>query len=359
MGVWMDILSLQPLGGGSLIEPQLEGGQVSFPQVPDGRLLLRGRVNWLNDRDEKLKQDNLWVQVRVNGFQQLPARLKLPAGGQPAREFQAEVVLNREKDNRIELELLGLKQEADNAATIHVRHCQRPRKGMWLHLLIVAVGEKDERSLVNQLLQAVRLQSPGDAPGTAFERVQIYGPLTNEYATEDRVMTQLYAIKHQVEQRAREGWPNDVVMVYYSGRQEITSSGHFLQTHIRQAPIRCADLEQFFRFNLGAQMVMLDVRSTGAAGPLEKDRLAQWQKDPHLILVAIRTAWMDPGKEPPADGRLSQVLANQMPQAGNLGELDSQLQKRYSGLPGLNYRANIPPVLQSLELNRGSDAPSR
>ncbi|HXG11882.1 MAG TPA: WD40 repeat domain-containing protein [Gemmataceae bacterium] len=359
LGVWVDILGLQPSAGGPLIPPVVSGnGQVLFPQVPDGRLRLFGRVHFLNERDDKLRRDDLLVQVRVNGFQQLPARLLPPPSNRPEREFQADIVLNKEAGNRVELELPGLKLEADNAAAFEVLQCAQPVKGRWLHLLIVAVGERDEKKLGEQFLEAVKLQAAGGPPGTAFDRVEIYGPLVNDLATADRVEGQLRKMKFHMEQRAREGSPNDVALVYYYGGQEITERGHFLHTNVRRSPLPCAKLEAELRNAFGAQVVFLDVWNAGSKEPPPgKDLMGRWLKDPRLFLVVFRSAWMA-GKEPSPEARLSYHLARLMPQAENLGDLDNRLDKVYQGLSpdngpaGLNYQSKVPEPLKDLELNR-------
>src|SRR5262249_42760374 len=105
--------SLSPVGSGDKPVPAagLPGGSVTFPELPHGRVRLRGHVTWDEQDDARLKQTKI-VRVFVNGFQQLPVRLEPGTGESRERAFRTDVLLNQAVDNRIEIALQGLEQDA-------------------------------------------------------------------------------------------------------------------------------------------------------------------------------------------------------------------------------------------------------
>src|SRR5262249_44786987 len=152
-----------------IIPKVLPDGRLAFPPAPAGRLSLQGRVAWAKDNDEQLKKVNL-VKVYVNGFLQVPAELKLPAGNSRERTFQADILLSQAAKNRVEIELPSAHQEASNRREFFV-DCRQPQRGKRLHLLIVGVGEKDEKKLTERALQALQVQASarGQLSAPAFE----------------------------------------------------------------------------------------------------------------------------------------------------------------------------------------------
>ena len=84
------------------------------------------------------------MQVWVNGFLQKPV---LAGKAQPdgRRPFQAEMVLTRRKDNRIEVGIVdpNLPSEASNRTALAL-NCAKPITARQLYLLVVAVGAKQE-----------------------------------------------------------------------------------------------------------------------------------------------------------------------------------------------------------------------
>ena len=118
-----------------------------------GRLVLHGSVKW-NEYDDANLQGVKQVRMFVNGFQQLPVEMK-PVPGKPReRRFQVPVVLNS-NDNRIEVDLPDLKQDASNRRKFELA-CEQPIKGAHLHVLVIAPQEKDEAKLVDSLTRVIK-----------------------------------------------------------------------------------------------------------------------------------------------------------------------------------------------------------
>jgi hypothetical protein len=84
--------------------------------------------------------------------------------------------------------------------------------------------------------------------------------------TPDRVFTQLCIIKKQVDVLAQEGSANDVVIVYYEGKEAVTDDGHFFETgasvedpDLERSAFSCSGLDRALNDVMGAQILLLEV----------------------------------------------------------------------------------------------------
>ncbi len=272
---------------GEAIVPEVRSnGGLSVRRSPQGRIKVMGHLTWSKDNDAQL-QKTAMVRVFVNGFQQIPGSLDAPRGKERRRTFTADLLLNRPEGNFVELDLPDIKQDASNRTEFTVASLN-PIKGQRLHLLIVGVGEKDERKLTTQAFTALRAStdSQGKSSSPGFEDVHFYGPLAG-YVSPEQVYTQLCLIKKTIDLHAQEGSANDVVMVYYQGQETVDGQGHFFRTsaskfdpELQRSAITCDGLSAYFTETLGAQILLLDVVRTQVPAPLSSgeavDRIAKW-----------------------------------------------------------------------------------
>jgi hypothetical protein len=374
MPVRLEIERLEARGpeGNPVVQKKvLPDGRLEFAAAPQGRLSLKGKVTWAKENDEQLKKVNL-VKVYVNGFLQVPAELKLPEGDSRARTFEADILLNQAQKNRVEIELPGVQQDMSNRREFFV-DCQKPERGQQLHLLIVGVGEKNEKKLTERALQALQVQgsAPGKLKTRAFEQVRIYGPLT-DYVSPEQVFTQLCLMKKTIDLRATAGSAKDVIMVYYQGEEAVKKDGHFFPTSVsqydpdlRRSAITCSGLERFFAESLGAKVLLLDVAreaDTKAAAGEGKDQIAEMPDDSYVGVMRFLRQGLT---NPPDDAHLLPALKEALRKADKLKEVTDQVaadnftrtseneslkSKRYS--QALQYNLHLPNNLTDLVLSQ-------
>jgi WD40 repeat protein len=243
---------------------EFSGGQ----EVPSAQCSLHGWVIWDQDNEEQLKQLSR-IRVYVNGKRQKPGRLEPRAGNARRREFRADLLLTQAKNNRIEIELPDSAQQADNR-DVFTLNCRQPQSKQTARLLIVSYAKKDKQLLKDRALRAIQAKPKPNSPdrfeSPAFQDVRLYGPLAGEEATPDRLFTQLRIIKKQSDLLFPAGSTNDVTIVYYEGKEDITNEGHFFETgasvydpDLRTSAFTCDGLERSCGDIMGAQILLLDV----------------------------------------------------------------------------------------------------
>jgi WD40 repeat protein len=319
---------------GEAIGPEVRSdGGLSVRKSPQGRLKVTGHVTWGKENDAQLQKTGM-VRVFVNGFQQIPAPLEEPKGKERRRTFVADLLLNRPEGNFVELDLPDIKQDASNRTDFTVASLN-PIKGQRLHLLIVGVGEKDEKKLMRQAFTALRANtdSPGKVYSPGFEEVHPYGPLTG-YVSPEQVYTQLCLVKKTIDLHAPEGSANDVVMVYYQGQETVDSQGHFFRTstskfdpELQRSAITCDGLSAYFTETLGAQILLLDMVRTAnpiTLSPGEAvDRVAKW---PDSSYTGVMRYLKRIDKAGAAQDILLADLSEMMPKASEWGDVLAKLE---------------------------------
>jgi WD40 repeat protein len=344
-----------------------EKGRTVFPLVPEGKARLHGRVVWTSDQDRLLGGPSQ-VRVFANGFQQVPVTLAAAARGAKERTFQADVLLSRPRNNRIDIDLPALSLDADHARQCVVQVCSRPFQGQRLHLLIVGIGQEDGKKLVDGALKALQARPVSDKPGRytappAFQEVLVYGPLVQDVGPGD-VFHKLNEMRKRIETsdvRDPSAQFNDVVLLYYQGGERITREGHFFVTdetqydsNLQRSAVSCDRVARFFASTEGAQLLMLDtVRAEGPRGVAE-DRVDRWPPDVHAGV--LRYAWLSGGRVP-ADARLLTALEENWPRADNLGVLEGELEGTYRRIAEkypkkVNFDRHVPAGLADLVIGR-------
>jgi WD40 repeat protein len=313
---------------------RMDGGLL-VDRSPMGRARIMGHVTWSKANDAQLQKANL-VRVFINGFQQVPALLDPPKGTERLRTFSAEVVLNRPEGNFVELSLPDIKQDASNRTEFNIG-ALKPVKGQRLHMLMVGVGEKDDKKLRDQAMTALRAttNAKGQSKSPGFEDVRFYGPLTG-FVSPEQVYTQLCLIKKTIDLHSKEGSANDVVMVYYLGDETVNKKGHFFRTSaskfdpdLHWSPITCEGLSSYFTETLGAQILLLDVVRTANPAELSDgeatDRVARWP-DSSYTGVMRYTKRFDKGGVP--QDVLLADLSDVMPKTTEWGDVLTRVETK-------------------------------
>ena len=261
----------------------------------------------------------------VNGFQQLPAQLEPAAGGSRERAFRTDLLLSQAANNRVEIALPGLEQDASNRTEFLV-NCKDPARAQRLHLILVSLNEEDAKGLDSKFL---KLLEP------AFEGVDVYGPQVGYRAGRAYVLQQLQKVRYRIQGLTNARAPtNHIVVFYYQGGESVNAQGNFFQTSLhaanaaqRQNALTCDDLVEFVGQTPGAHVLLFDVDRQPVKSIDAKDKLARWNynyPDVESQVALLRYAWLA-GTAEPRDLRLVQALQQAVPQAKSLGEVTEQV----------------------------------
>jgi WD40 repeat protein len=340
------ILESVSSGGEKVPLQKLPGDRVEVQAAPSGEVRLRGRVVWDGTRNEGLHRKPSLVRISVNGFQQRPAPLDLPAPGSRERTFDAVLLLNQEKDNQVWLSLPDV-QADDGTQTKFRIDCARPHKAVRLHLLVVSPVAQDERALRQQFFRTFGIHGKDDAHlrTNAFAPVYLYGPRVG-YEAERRFVESLFCDIQETIDAGPRAPANDLVVIYYQGNEVVDDKGDSFLTRAG-APAASDDnralganrLADLFRDTPGAFVLLLDVnRQPGRpGGQAEKDQVAEWDKnypDSARTSSVLRYAWIGGPAAPPPNAPLLEALQNGMPRAARFIEL-SDFVRNYAGkFPG-------------------------
>ncbi|HVK12978.1 MAG TPA: hypothetical protein VM597_29765 [Gemmataceae bacterium] len=216
------------------------GGEV-FAEAAGGFVEVRGRVRWATD-EAAARDPGLSVVLFANQVGHLPARLDPPAGGSAERTFRVPVFLNA-ADTRVRLELHAagrdgpLPQQAVGGTEFHVR-CRAPITQQRLHVLVVGVDvpPADRFALAQRMVASLGGTVPADRAGRfdrgefqvgAFTRAVLYPPLVGE-VDDGSLAWALDEVGRELKRMSSGGpdrWLNDVVLVYYQGRDWVGPDG--------------------------------------------------------------------------------------------------------------------------------------
>lgn len=310
--VRLEIDAVAPRGGKPLALDRGANREISIVQAPQPQLVISGRVIWEDARDPMLQTPKLEVHTYVNGFRQMIGELQPPLSGKTERPFRIDVLLNREKDNRIDFELPGIPTPDKEAPQVRIAQCAKFRANQRLHLLILGANPREGNEQRERILAALHASQDGDIwRSQVFERIEVHGPITLE---RERLVGQFNYIKGNLQARGIEG-TSDIVMIYFKGSEAIQGEQHLLtgtqdkQRKRVESALSCSGLVDFFKENRGAQLLFLDVmRDAATAG---KDQIVEWQDDPRVSRVGVfRYSWLA-AKAPaklPDDVQMDHVL---------------------------------------------------
>jgi serine/threonine protein kinase len=212
-----------------LVPERRENGRIVFAKpIPSGKVLLHGKVSGpdevLNALDEKT-----WIRTWVNGFELLARDLDFGPAGKKGRHFRVEIHFDRAVGNYVEMDFPGLKGQISHRQEFKV-DCLEPVRVARLHVLVIGVGVKDEKKLVDRALRCVQASSNSNGIQTpVYSDVHIYGPVA-PYVSPEQFYTQLVLIKKTIDYKIMGGPPNDTVLIYVEADEKVTAEGRYLVT---------------------------------------------------------------------------------------------------------------------------------
>ncbi len=352
--------------GNFLPLPNLDDGHMVFDKVGPGRLRLYGRVIWIDEKDKELREAAR-LRVFVNGFQQIPVMLYPPEKDKHERRFEVDVLLNRAENNVIDLELPDLPKNTDYSSRSVVQKCVNPVKGLRLHLLIVGIGNPDAKKLERDALDALRAKKDAktdkiSAPPT-FDEVIVYGPLAHD-VSRDQVFRKLDDIKWRIDHgdpRAEEV-RNDLVMMYYQGKESITPQGHYFLTddskHLKleYSGVSLDRVTRVLADTRRAQLVLLDVVRVATLAK-EQDQIAQLSQAIRRIGF-IRLSRPASETMPANSSQLLSFVGEFWPLVRNIKALGESVAKAGASLkqkePGVEVYVRVPDQLAEVTVSPNS-----
>jgi WD40 repeat protein len=328
--------------------------------APKANMLLEGRVRW-GAQAATVSQLRPTLHVRVNGMLQTPIPLEIAEGAAAETIWRTPVCLTAAKNNRLDVELIGIEQDVGSRTEIDV-DCAAPDTRQRLHLLVVGVNETDPDALQNRAMKVAgtnRVDGESLAD-QALSQGRIYGPLTGE-VTSKRIRAQLGRICRAINATRRTVGGSDVVLFYYRGAEAVSRDGEFYlltsesadNPNLQQSAISGDVLSKYFQQSPGAQLLLFDVQRKPLEGA-QVDGLpaARWPRD--TTVAALRFAWTRDG-EVPNPARLLLALETAAPRAGTLDKLSRNLEEIYESAKqqvgaALVYERHVPPGLRALVL---------
>jgi hypothetical protein len=313
------------------MKPDLrEGGQLVFPKAaPRGLVRLYGEVLW-DEADDARLQTASRVRVYVNGFQQAPAELRPPAGTGRARPFEADLLLTQDRDNRVEIALPGLAQDAASRTRFHLA-CDKPERAQHIHLVLLSARGADLPALREQIRNAFGLDAQLRAAGPAGGRVRRYRELAGAQVAPEMVLGALSRLRKEI-QGLTVASPrvSHVVMFYYQGLETVDLQGNLFENRLR-----CDDLAAVLGDVLGAQIMLLDVTRAPVGPVAAADRVAGWEShypEARHHTAVLRYARVAQANAPRAV-QLINVLEQALPRTPRLAEVAETARKLRDALP--------------------------
>jgi WD40 repeat protein len=327
----------RPVAGTEMPVELQEGGRVVFPKpAARGLVRLHGNVLWDEADDERLQQASQ-VRVYVNGFQQAPAELRRPAGQGRVRPFAADLLLTQAADNRVEIALPGLAQDAASRTRFAIQ-CRKPERAQHIHLILLSAREAGMAGLRQQVRKAFQLDEHLNGVLPDGGEVHCLKGLTGADVASDKVLGILTKLQRDI-RRLSVTYPTEshVVMFWYQGQETVDVQGNLFENQLR-----CDDLTGILGDILGAQIMLLDVTRPDA-GPLAEatDRVRRWEShypEARHHTAVLRYAGPGPARGP-RDARLLTVLEQALPRAPRLADVAVLVE---------NLRKEVPPDLRKL-----------
>jgi WD40 repeat protein len=298
---------LEETGEGGAATPLAAAGEGKPYQAAGGFVLVRGRVIWAGTGEAANSAGHEVVLV-ANEVRHLPVELAAPAGGSREARFVAPLFLNA-ADTQVRAEVRnrgradGLAQQKVADAAVVVRST-KPITQQRLHVLVIAplVSDTERAALAREVIAAVGGELPADQPifhrmpfkHKAFVRTTLYSPLVHN-VSKPGVVGLLQDVEDEIRKLAdgagAKGWVNDVVLVYYQGRDQVGKDGlvrlHTTQsiTYLGQAGARFALRMDELPATPGVRLQLLNVT--------EPEGQAQAADPLSTVPLLLRYAWKD------------------------------------------------------------------
>lgn len=353
---------LTPPGGAARpLRPVGDDGRPRFEPARSGFVVVHGYVRWARPDDPALADPGLAAAVAVNGVDHLPAPLG-PAG-QGVRRFRAPLFLNG-PDNTVRLAVRAggrdraVPQAAAGARAFRVG-CAAPLARQRLHVVVVGVDvpDGDRPGLVRRVVAALGGVAKGrfeagvfEAPG--FERAVLYPPVLGEVQSGD-VRWALADVADRIRGLAAvappDDWVNDVVLVYYQGRDWVDDRDgrRWLHTSrsLRYPPAvwrEHAVAVDRLPASAGVRLLLLSVVDP-------EGRPSTAARDPGVAV--LRYAWADPA----APARILPAFGQALAARVRLGDVVADTTRRFRGDPAAAGEPveRVPEDVRDRPLGRG------
>jgi WD40 repeat protein len=314
------------------LKRRTDGGGEVFEEAAGGFVEVRGRVRWATD-DAISRDPGLSVVLFANQVGHSPVQLGPPTGGGGERSFRVPVFLNAHDTRvRVELQAAGkngpVPQQSVGGTEFRIR-CKFPITQQRLHVLVVGVDvpPADRFALSQKVVTSLGGTLPPDRAARfdrgefqvgAFTQAVLYPPLVGE-VDEGNIAWALDAVGRELKRLSTGGqnrWLNDVVLVYYQGRDWVGPDGRrWLHTsrslrYPERAAARFAVRIDSLPATPGVRLVVLNVSGQATDPPGGTDTLLA---GPPML----RYGW----KEDAATGRLFPLLEKAVAIRQTLGDV--------------------------------------
>jgi hypothetical protein len=345
--VRIKLLSLENAGAVSNASGEPRNGMVPFDAVQVPNQKLTGEVVWEEGNDDQMEKVE-YVRVSVNGKQLLPFP-KLEKALRPGvrkRLFHMAVELTQAENNIIEVRLGGaIVLHANSHKQLQVA-CANPAAApkTFAHLLILSEEDEDKATLQKRVLSSLKATAKDGNEFTMeglSEGGKVYGPLVgSDSLNTARLYGELSSIRQKLGNKAGAKKLNDVIIIYYRGREVIDGSGHYLtlggSASGEKAQAARVDLNQLAErldHCHGSRIWFLDTAhdspsSVSAQTQGRGKDLVERCDDPNSGLW--RYAWQGKNSEEPDDARLIGKLTAAMNGAKKLDDVSSRLGDEFS-----------------------------
>ena len=343
----------------SLNESALGDDQLPMAVTRSGFVTVRGRVVWSGSEPAFAREPGLSAVLSVNYVNHLPVQLELPSGRGRERRFVAPLFLNA-ADCLVEVVLRHpsrggtLPLEASGATRFRIR-CDSPLIAQRLHLVIVGVDvpAAERFTLAERVIRALGGRVPGKNFESgrfrhpAFQNATLYPPVVGWVVDGDinGILDEVDRELRRLGVEAEHPWLNDVVLLYYQGKDWVAADGRrWLHTsRSLKYPERVAQRFAVGVHRLpdtpGVRLILLNVVEPTAEPAKSLGSVASAMLDPPLL----RYVW----KDERAAEHLFDYLATAVTRERLLGEVIDRVQQQVLADPD---RSQMPDGIIPAEL---------
>jgi WD40 repeat protein len=313
--------------------------------APDAALKVQGYVTWTEELPDYQVQARLKrLEAYVNGFRQRPLHLEPREGPKRERAFSAEIVLNHQRGNQVDIVCPGLP-----GATHHFTiDCAKKPPRPALHLLVVGMGMDDvplEQRAYKALGITADAKDPGKLRSGPFEPVVLHPLKAPGYVRKNRVMQAVKELSRSATS------PNDVVIVYWLGKEGVNERGEVClltdealpnQPLTTSTTVSLAELLGACQGMRGAQVLFFDVAQ---GNPLALNI-------PFTQAAVLRQAWLNKVPAPTLLEALEEKHVGAPMTLKDVVRAANDLRARYGGALSLKDNLKDLPYLATLVLTQ-------
>ena len=312
-------------------------GKLAFDQsASKSRVQLIGRVKikTAGGQDQKLS-----ARIFVNSFM-VSAKVIADPNDRSTGIIQAEIVLNKPQDNKIEIEVYDAGQlmpkMLDNKDTATI-DCENYERGQDLYLLVFGTGDEERlrknlRTVVKATPNEHKPKSIENWKSQLFSKVHFFNAVNKSSSEVSAKIDDLVKSMNENVRSKKNNVANSIVMVFFQGRiDESRDDFKFATSNLAQQSrtsnaITGKLLQRKLNSALGAHLLFLDLTQN------EKNlkTLDIWPKVPQLGI--IMSNWTDQQAQP-SDASLLSALEEALPQNRIVRGLAANVKTRLKKYP--------------------------